>query len=264
MLTALRVAPRPVALGRVLLAVGALLTCHEGAGFLRALQRDRITTPVADWLPSPDAISLPAWVLTMGLACLLLALGVLAPLCCLTIAGGNVLLMAADHQLYSNHRFLLVLLCLLFAAACSDRAWAPGARQRRERAGGTVPWWPQLLVIAAVSACYLYAGLSKANPEFLTGDLIGSLSPSWVPARLAAWATVPAEVAIGVGLWWRPVRRLALALGVLLHLGIIVLLSAPMVFTAFALLCLAAYPSVWTWPRLDQAEAASTQRSRVA
>lgn len=264
MLTALRVPPGPVALSRVLLAVGALLTCHEGAGFLRALQRDRITTPVADWLPSAADVSLAGWVLTMGLACVLLALGVLAPLACLTIAAGNLLLIAADHQLYSNHRFFLVVLCVAFAWACSDRAWAPGARSRRAAGDGRVPWWPQLVVVAAVSACYLFAGLSKANPEFLSGDLIASLSPSWVPARLAAWATVPTEIAIGLGLWWRPVRRAAMALGVLLHLSIIVLLSAPVVFAAFALLCLAAYPLVWTWPRLDQAEAASTQASSVA
>lgn len=264
MLTTLRVAPRPVALSRVLLAAGALLTCHEGAGFLNALQRDRVTTPVAGWLPSAASVPFSAWVLTMGLACVLLALGVLVPLSCLTIAAGNALLMAADQQLYSNHRFLLVVLCVLFAGACSDRAWAPGARRRRAAAGGTVSWWPQLLVVAAVSACYLFAGLSKANPEFLSGHLIGSLSPDWVPARLAAWATVPAEVGIGLGLWWRPARRLALVLGMVLHLSIIVLLSAPVVFTAFALLCLAGYPLVWTWPALDQAEAASTQRSSVA
>lgn len=263
MLTAVRVAPRPVALGRILLAVGALLTCYEGAGLLAALQRDRVTTPVVGTL-SADTVPLDLWVVAAAVACLLLALGVLAPAAALAIAAGNVLLMAADHQLYSNHRFVLVILCAWFAAAQSDHAWAVGARRRRGNADGLVPWWPQLLVVATVSACYLFAGLSKANPEFLSGDLIASLSPAWVPARLAAWATVPTEIAIGIGIWWRPARGYALALGVALHLSIIVLLGSPMVFTAFALLCFAGYPLVWTMPDLDQAEAAAIQRSSVA
>lgn len=269
MLTSMRVAPRPVAVGRVLLASGALLTCYEGGGFLNHLQKDRITTPVSDWLPHAADVSLAAWFLTMAVACLLLALGILAPLSALTVAAGNVLLMATDQQLYSNHRFFLVLLCLWFALAQADRAWAVRAKVRREAGDGLVPWWPQLLLVATLSACYLFAGLSKANPEFLSGDLIASLSPDWVPARTTAWLTVPTEIAIGLGLWWRRTRRPALLLGVLLHVSIIALLGAPLVFSAFALLCFAGYPLVWTWPTFSaapdgQAEAAAIQRSSVA
>ncbi|NHA00028.1 hypothetical protein G5V59_06870 [Nocardioides sp. W3-2-3] len=205
-----------------------------------------------------------AWVLTMGLACVLLALGVLVPLSCLTIAAGNALLMAADQQalqqppLPPGGAVRAVRHSLLGPRVGAGRREPACGRGRHGPPGGR-----RLLVVAAVSACYLFAGLSKANPEFLSGHLIGSLSPDWVPARLAAWATVPAEIGIGLGLWWRRVRRLAPALGVLLHLSIVVLLSAPVVFTAFALLCLTGYPLVWTWPALDQAEAASTQRSSV-
>lgn len=264
MLTAIRAAPRSVAIGRILLAAGALLTCCEGSELVAALQADRVTTPVAAVLPPVDAIPLVPWVLVMGIASLSLALGVLATASATAIAAGNILLLAADHQLYSNHRFLLVVLCLLFAVSQSDRAWALGAHSRRAASDGLVRWWPQLLVVAAVSACYLFAGLSKANPAFLSGDLIASLSPDWVPARLAAWVTVPTEMAIGIGLWCRPLRRYALAAGVLLHLSIIVLLGTPMTFIAFALLCFAGYPLVLTMPSLDQADAAAIQRSSVA
>lgn len=270
MLTALRVPARPVALGRVLLAIGALLACYEGADLLAALQQDRVTTPPRAHLLDAGAVPLELWFLTMVTACVLLALGIVAPVAAVTIAGGNIVLLAADHQLYSNHRFFLVVLCAWFAAAQSDRAWAVGARGRRDRidgadgSDGLVRWWPQLLVVATVSACYLFAGLSKANPEFLSGDLIASLAPDWVPARPAAWATVPTEIAVGVGIWWRPVRRHALTLGALLHLSIVVLLGSPLVFTAFALLCFASYPLVLTMPRLDQDEAAAIQRSSVA
>lgn len=264
MLTTARTAPRAVAVGRVLLAVGAVLTCYEGGQLVASLQADRVTTPVSAVLPSIEALPLGAWAIVMGVASALLALGVFAPASATTIAAGNLLLLVGDHQLYSNHRFLLVLLCVLFALAETDRAWAIGARSRRDTSDGLVRWWPQLLVIATISACYLFAGLSKTNPEFLSGAPIASLSPGWVPAELAAWATVPTEIAIGLGIWWRPVRRYALALGVMLHLSIIVLLGSPLPFTAFALLCFSGYPLVWTMPDLDQEEAAAIQRSSVA
>jgi hypothetical protein len=262
-LTAARTTPRPVAIGRILLATGALLTCQESAELLTTLQGGRITTPVATALPGATSVPVDLWFSTMVAACILLALGVLTPACTAVIASGNVALMAVDLQLYSNHRFLLVLLCLWFTWAQSDRALSVRARLRDGRAAQTVPWWPQLLVIASVSSCYLFAGLSKLNPEFLSGDLIARLGPAWLPAEPAAWMTVPTEIFIGVGLWWHVTRRWSLLVGVGLHVSISVLLGTPLIFLSFALLCFSAYPLVWSWPRLAQADAAATQRSSV-
>ncbi|GAA1524008.1 HTTM domain-containing protein [Nocardioides humi] len=266
MLTAVMVPAGPVAWGRMLLAAGAALTCVEGAVQLSGLQDGRIRVPVSGGLLSPEALPAGPWLLVMATACLLLLLGAASRLCTATLAVGNVLLLLADQQLYSNHRLLLVLLCVWFLLARADHARSLRALLRPARGGrdAEVPWWPQLLIVATVSACYVFAGLSKLNPEFLSGDLVDSMSPDWVPAGLLAWASVPTEVAIGAGIWWRATRRWVLGLGVLLHLSIIALLGAPLVFAAFALLCLSAYPSVWTWPRLPQDEAAATQRSRVA
>lgn len=184
----------------------------------------------------------------MMTASVCLLLGLFAAESAVILGLGHLLLLLTDQQLYSNHRFVLILLCAWFVFARSDHAFAVGARHRRE--AGSVPWWPQLLIVATVSACYMFAGLSKANPEFLTGHLIGSMSPSWVPAKLAAWATVPTEISIGLGVWWAPTRRAALALGVGLHVAIIVLLGSPVVFSAFAALCMSGYPLVWAWPTL--------------
>ncbi len=266
MLTTWRTGPRPVAAARILVALGAALTCFEGAVYLHALQGDRIRVPVAGGLVSADTPPAIPWFVAMLVACVLLLVGVAARLCAIVLALGNLLLLLSDQQLYSNHRFLLILLCLWFALARADRAWSLRARLRPAPAGESrlVPWWPQLLIVATVSSCYLFAGLSKVNPEFLTGDLIASMSPGWVPARATAWLTPPAEIAVGLGIWWRPTRRLALMLGVALHASIVVLLGSPLVFGAFALLCLSAYPLIWTWPDRDQREAAATQRSSAA
>lgn len=263
MLTALRVAPGPVALGRVLLAAGAALTSFEGAVILVALRGDHVTAPVATWLPDAAAMPVLPWVAIMAIASVTLLLGLFPGPSAAALAAGNALLLAVDHQLYSNHRFLVVLLCAWYACARSDHAYAIGAGARRRAGDGLVPWWPQLLVLATVSSCYVYAGLSKANEEFLTGDLVASMSPDWVPAALVAWATVPAEIAIGVGLWWRRTRLGAIALGLALHAGIVALLGSPLVFSAFALLCFSAYPLALHRVELEdlQAEAAATQRS---
>lgn len=260
---------RAVAISRMLIATGALLTCFEGASFVSHLQNGRIRVPVATWIPSPDSLPLMLWTTVLAGACVFLMLGVSSSLCAAVIALGNVLLLLVDQQTYSSHRLLLVLLCLWLTVARPDRAWSVQNRLRppADPAGRThllVPWWPQLLIIATVSSCYLFAGLSKVNPEFLTGDLIGSMSPSWVPAQVIAWLTPPTEIAVALGIWWRPTRRLAMLLGVALHLSIVVLLNSPLVFGAFALLCLSAYPLIWTWPDRDQREAAATQRSSAA
>lgn len=266
MLTAVRVPPRALAVGRILLALAVLLTILESRLLLERLQSGRVTTPVGGWL-NAGAIPPGLWATVMATAATLLLLGVAAATAAALIVAGNVLLLVADQQLYSNHVFLVVLLCAAFSLTRSDEALSVRALLRRGDTpnGPTdVPWWPQLLVIATVSACYLFAGLSKVNPEFLTGDLVASMAPHWVPAQLAAWATVPTEIAIGAGLWFRSTRRWALLLGVLLHASIIALLDSPLPFTAFALLCFSAYPLVWRWPDLDQAEAAAIQRSSVA
>lgn len=263
MLTEQRVPARPVALARILLSLGAALTCAEGAVLLTAVRDGAVRLPVTGGGYSAMSIPPQVWLLVMVTASLLMLAGAAVPVCAATVAAGNVALLLADQQLYSNHRFLLVLLCVWFTLAQSDRALSVAARVRR-RPVQDVPWWPQLLIIATVSSCYVFAGISKVNPEFLSGDLMASMSPDWVPSDLLSWATGPTEILIGAGLWWRPLRRTALALGAVLHLSIIALLGTPVVFTAFALLCVSAYPLVWTLPRRDQAEAAATQRSSVA
>lgn len=266
MLTAVRVPARAVAVGRILLALGVLLTTLESVVLLGHLQADRVTTPVGGPL---DAESVPvgAWSAGMVVAAILLMLGIASAASAAVIAVGNVVLLAADQQLYSNHVVLVVLLCGAYGFARADLALSLRARlrtgpERNHRA--LVPWWPQLLAVATLSACYLFAGLSKANPEFLSGDVIASMAPSWVPAQLAAWATVPTEIAIGIGFWFGATRRWALFLGIALHTSIIVLLDSPLPFTAFALLCFSAYPLVWSWPDTAQEDATAIQRSSVA
>lgn len=244
MLTTRRARVGPVAIGRVLLALGAALTSIEGAAHLTVLRSGVITTPVAGWLPEAGSVPPGPWFAAMVLATAGLLLGAITAPSAAVLASGHALLLATDLQLYSNHRVLLVLLCTWFVFAQSDRSWSLRARLRPEKRTAEVPWWPQLLIVASVSSCYLFAGLSKLNPEFLSGSLIASMAPAWTPAQLAAYATPPVEIAIAVGLWLRRTRWAVLVLGVGLHASITVLLGSPLVFGAFTLLCLSAYPLI--------------------
>lgn len=244
MLTSLRTDPRPVAAGRVLLGLGLLLTALEGAGLLLRLQEDRLLTPVAAWLPSAEQLPATGWLLVMFAASLAVTTGVLVRTGLLVCATGDVVLMLTDLQLGSNHRILAVLLALAFVAARSDHAWAPGAAARRSRSPD-VPWWPQLLALASVSSCYVFAGLSKLNPLFLDGAELSDLRWVTVPAALMtalAVLVVVTEVGVGLGLWLPRARVVAVLVGVALHVSIVLLLDTPFPFVAFALLCWSVYP----------------------
>lgn len=250
MLTSLRVPPRPVALGRILLGLGLLLTSLEGAALLADLRSGRVLTPGIPGLLTADDLPTAWWLAVMAAGALAVVVGVGVRTGLLVCAAGDVLLMVTDVQLVSNHRVLAVLLALFFVAAGSDHALSPGAAARRARRPD-VPWWPQLLALSAVSSCYLFAGLSKVNPAFLHGAELSDLQWLTVPSALVtpfAATVVLTEVGIGLGLWSRRARRLAVAAGVALHLSIVVLLGSPIVFAAFALLCFSAYPLALTRP----------------
>lgn len=240
--------PTPLALARMFLAVGAALTALEGAAVAHRLQGDVVSTPILDLMQMTTPSVVVAWFLLLVLASLGLLTGIFPRICAGVLASGNALLLLTDRQLYSNHALLLVLLCTCFAFARSDRAWAPGASRRREELGALVPWWPQLLVVASVSSCYLFAGLSKINPIFLSGTTLASLSPDWVPAHPLAWATPIVEVTVAVCLWSARARWVAIILGAGLHASIVALMGAPLVFGAFALLCMTAYPLAGSRP----------------
>ncbi|MDX1632660.1 MAG: HTTM domain-containing protein, partial [Thermoanaerobaculia bacterium] len=75
-----------------------------------------------------------------------------------------------DRQLYSNHFFLLTLLLLLLAAAeLTSGGGRPKAGASPSGEGRTVAGWPLLLMRTQLTSVYLFAGLSKINPDFLAG-----------------------------------------------------------------------------------------------
>lgn len=254
MLTSIRARPEPVAVTRIVMAGAALVMTYEGHVALSRAGEGRMEVPVAPWLPSAEAIPPSAWSALMLAATISLLLGWRPALGALTLALGNAVLLLTDWQMYSNHRYLFTLLAVWLIFAQSDRALAPRAAARRQRSGDTVLWWPQLLMMVTVSSVYVFAGLSKINAEYLTGVVIASNAPAWVPSQLAAWATILTELAIGLGLWFRRTRIIAVALGMGLHVSIMALMSPHLV--NFALPCWAVYPLFLRRPALTPPQVA--------
>ena len=154
-----------------------------------------------------------------------------------------------DQQTYSNHRVLVTLLVTLLVFARSDTALS--VMRPRVRAD-LVPWWPQLLMMTQLSACYLFAALSKTNPTYLDGGPFAIWLWAPLPAALlpvVAVSSVLTELFLAVGLWFRATMYVAAAAGVALHVSIVVgMRTDNIVLFAFAMASVPVYGLFLTRP----------------
>ena len=151
-----------------------------------------------------------------------------------------------DEQTYSNHLYLLVLVVLLLVLA--NAGGALGVDARRGRVGPHAEAYAVWLLRTQVSATYAFAALAKLNPVYLSGaTLAGYMSPDLLVAlpeamRLpfvlaCSWGTIALELGLAVALWSARWRRVAVAAGVALHVGMVALLppAARMQLAIFAI-----------------------------
>lgn len=252
----LRVDARPIALARILLAFALGVCVLESSAVLGGIADGRLRFPVLSALPGPTVAAVQVYQAVGLTAAVLLLLGLVAGA---SAATGSVLLAGAllwDQQTYSSHHVLITLLLGYLAFAGSGRRWSVVRRGGRERS--EVPWWPQALMMTQVSVLYLFAGLSKINPVFLSGEPL----QEWMWADLPLWtfqalavATVVTEIFLAFGLWIPRVRLLAAAAGLGLHLGILVgLTDQTLVLTAFAAASMSTY---WLFLRRPSLRAAA-------
>ncbi len=247
-----RVGSRPVGILRVAIGAAALLKALNLWGpVARTTQPAFLDLPHFGWVPHPPA----------GLVPLLMGLWILAALAFTvgfrTRAAGSLLtailvyVLLLDQQLYSNHLYLLAILVFLLtladAGACASvDAIGRGTRER-------VPGWPVLLLKLQISIVYGYAVIAKLNASFVSGSVLATHlrpdGPLTVPAPLVTFPVMYAlslvalftEGFLAVALWLPRARRSAFAVGLALHLGMVVMLSPPFELTIFALETLALY-----------------------
>jgi hypothetical protein len=85
----------------------------------------------------------------------------------------------------------------------------------------------------AVSAVYLWSGIQKLNQQFFDSVVPWFveparrwLSPDWIgPLEWLIASAAAVEIFIGIGVWYRPFRRMAMAAAVLVHAMALVLLG---------------------------------------
>ncbi len=217
------------------MAVGlaVLGTLGEYTGrILRASLPEALRLPYASWMPevTPEiAVLLWATWLVGGVHFLL---GRARPAAGLILGACLAAVLALDRQWYSNHLYLLAMLVPLLSLA--------------EVGDGRARRLPVRLVRALVVVVYLFSGLAKLNPEFLSGAVLEQyMAPLVVPEAavvLAGWGVIAAELAIGPLLLAARTRRAARLLGVALHAGMVLTRSFDPGIAMFGVAMVATYP----------------------
>jgi len=228
------VEPRPVALVRVVIGLTAFVRALVAYGILeRLLRPTTIRLPYVPWLPQLAPSALPWLVALWAAAALFFACGWWTRTAGVALAAAILYGLLLDEQTYSNHLYLLVLIVLLLVLANAGAALGVDARRGdvRPRAEGYAVW----LLRTLVSATYAFAALAKLNPAYLSGAMLaGYMSPTLLvalpeTARLpfvlaCSWGTIVVELGLAVALWSARWRRLAVAAGAALHVGMVALL----------------------------------------
>ncbi len=247
---------RALLVARISLGLAHAFLVVETFTALRGLAAGKFAVPVVTGLPAPTEASALAYLVAGIAAGAAVVLGWRTAWCAAIAATLHVLAFACDEQLYSNHRVLITLLLVLLACSRPDVEWA--ARPST----GPVRWGPVTLMLTQVTACYLFAGLSKINASFLSGVPLSHWM--WVPLPWWAYttmaiATVVLEVFMAVGLWLPRWRVLAALLGLCLHLSILVtMLDGSIALIAFTLACVGLYPLFLTRPSFSSVAVSPT------
>lgn len=238
-LTEIRCDPRPIAIARIGLGLATIFNAAEMFALLTGIAGGKLALPVHPLIPPPSVPSVFAYLALSVLAGLAITVGWRTATAAALSTVLSVFVFLWDQQTYSSHRFLATLLVAYLVFAKSDTAWSVSPRE------GTVPWWPQLLMMTQLSVCYLFAAVSKMNINFVSG---GPLSHwVWIPLpwwmfTLMAIGTIVMELILAFGLWLQSVRRFAVVLGLILHGSILVLMKdQTMPLFAFGLTCVCLY-----------------------
>ena len=157
----------------------------------------------------------------------------------------------SDQQLYSNHLYLLIWLVGLLTLARSGAAISVDSKRGRGREW--IPAWPTDLLRLQLVVLYLFAGLSKINPTYLSGAVVATslreTGPLAIPIDWRSFQLMSAlavlsiltELGLAVGLTLPRWRRTAFVVGLGLHGGIALWFDPTVPLVVFAVIALAPY-----------------------
>ena len=241
-----------MAIARIIIGITSMFAAFEIWRLLpHFLKPTVIKLPYFKWVPLLPSHSVWAFMLLWLLAAIAFTVGWKTRMAGAVLVGAIGYSLLLDQQLYSNHLYLLFLIVVLLTIANSGAAISMDAKQA-ERA--TVPGWPIWLLKVQISIVYLFSAIAKLTPQYLSGEVLTAslkqygfftVPMTWrVPLamKLLAIVAIVMELFIGLGLWSRRLRPVAVIAGVLFHTFIIVALdSSRLSLSIFALEMFAVY-----------------------
>lgn len=241
---------RPLAATRMLYALAALILLRSswrriGPGF--DPDGFHLAWPVVGdrLLGAPSALVVALW----ACGAVLVLVGVVPRVGAGAVATAMAMFYAVDRQHYANGGYFIVLIGILLVAADSGASATPWGPDRRRAS-----WWPTFLLAMQLSIVYLWAAVQKFRPTSLRGDTIewqlhGPLMD------VVSWSALPealnllgggAEIFCAIALWFPRTRKLAVAIGVTLHLGVLGFVRDAPDLLAFGVASVALYPAFWS------------------
>ncbi|HKQ40251.1 MAG TPA: HTTM domain-containing protein [Verrucomicrobiae bacterium] len=224
-----------LALFRILVGLMAL---RYLAGFARdytgyGFYGDYFFFPYSTAIPQPSEVQYIALLIAGGISAAALIIGFHT-----RIAAVTTLLVVTYHfslnEIWHRHnRYFLVLSLLLVCLAPSGRALSFDARRRRRPRIG--PLWTGFLIKAQMTLIYLASAVSKTmdaawrNGDVLEGRGLEMAWARWMPGfvldwippdaavRLITMQALASEFLLGILLWFKGTRRLAIWWGILFH-----------------------------------------------
>jgi hypothetical protein len=147
-----------------------------------------------------------------------------------------------DQQLYSSHVYLLCLIVLLFTVA----------EVGRPSESNSVWRWPLILLQIQLSIVYFFAAVTKMNPVYLSGYMLGANLRKGLPAAVStprmltvlALTSIVVELFLAGAFWVRGLRKGAVLVGALFHFAMVLTLTPSVAaqLIVFALACFSIYP----------------------
>jgi hypothetical protein len=167
----------------------------------------------------------------LGALALCIAAGLFARLAAALFCAGFTFVFLIDQARYMNHLYLVCPLSGLLAIVPAERAYSLDALRRPDARGPYAPAWALALLRAQIAIVYVFGGLAKLNPDWLSGapmrlvlagvPPLGPLEPllasEWT-VRFFTTGGLLFDLLVVPALLWRRTRPLALAASIFFHL----------------------------------------------
>ena len=194
--------------------------------------------PLFGWVHPPPEPWMTLLVGGIVVAGLLLAAGLFTRAAALAAALGFTWVFLIERVAYQNHYYLLAMVAWGAVALPLDRGWSlDNLRERRLPAA--VPAWAVWLVRLQVGLPYVFGGIAKLHPDWLSGEpmagmlrskswipplaplLPGGSFESWFPQTVAffTWGGLLLDLLVVPALLYRRTRPAAYAMAVAFHLS---------------------------------------------